>query len=158
MRGTRRLGDRPGVEHQRRWQIRVRENSYRDWWLLAITLIALLGIWLNHGTLTAQVKGRHFAVGAICATLSSISEAGRQVIVSGAEAPDTPFMRFLEAHGYPSRAERQRHAQAAARLYVQRISTSVQQEVGGKAAHLVRPDGGIDCAELQKLSNAVVNR
>jgi hypothetical protein len=131
-------------------------HVYRDVWLVIITGLALLGIWLNHNAVQGQIAGRHFAVGFTCAVQSAIAEGGRDVILGQTSRPVTRFERELEKLGYPPRAQRHKAAEQAAREYVQHISARVKAQVGANARNLIRPDGTIDCTRLQELANTIV--
>lgn len=134
--------------------IKMRENWYRDVWLVIITGLSLLAIWLNSQTLDQQAKGRHFAVGVTCSAISAISQAGQQVLSPPVpKGPKSRFERALERLGYPPPNRRRIQSELLARLYVEHISEAIQRQVGGRGAHLVRPNGTLDCRQLQRLAN-----
>src|SRR5207245_6637529 len=66
-----------------------------------------------------------------CAVVGAVSQAGRAVISGPMATRETPFTRFLEAHGYPSLKVREARAKQAALAYVQDVSNRVDTAVGG---------------------------
>lgn len=160
----RRIGDVLGFLNHLTGHSRVAVQVH-NFWLLAITVVVLVAVTSadnasrqarrvarqNEQVLRDQIRGRHFAVGATCAGVSAISEAGRSIIVSSATAPETAFTRHLEELGYPPLAVRLQQAREAGRKYVQNISRAIRRVVG-PGVKLVRPDGTLNCAELQVLA------
>lgn len=160
----RRVGDLLGLLERMTGQTRM-GAQLRNLWLLAISVTVLIAVTnadsasqqarnvarQNERVLREQIRGRHFAVGATCAGVSAISEAGRSIIVSSATAPETAFTRHLEELGYPPLAVRLQQAREAGRKYVQNISRAIRRVVG-PGVKLVRPDGTLNCAELQVLA------
>lgn len=160
----RRVGDLLGLLERMTGQTRM-GAQLRNLWLLAISVTVLIAVTnadsasqqarnvarQNERVLREQIRGRHFAVGATCAGVSAISEAGRSIIIGSATAPESTFTRNLEALGYPPRAVRLQQATEAGRKYVQSISTAIRRVVG-PGANLVRPDGTLNCDRLQVLA------
>lgn len=123
-------------------------RTYRDFWLLLISGLVALALANAQDALDRQQEGRKVALTVSCAVLSSVSEAGRQVIVRGSEQPDSPFMRFLEQHGYPRLAAREKAGQMAAEAYVAGISARIERSVGHRGDGLVNRDGTVNCVRL----------
>jgi hypothetical protein len=136
--------------------------------MLMITLIAFFAVkasldaahHADRAAAEAQVavsqvqQGRHIGQGITCAVLSAVGQEGQQVIAGSASGLGSgPFTRFLEAHGYPPLSVREKAARIAGEQYVRGISRRVHAQVGSKGDGLIRADGTIDCARLERLSN-----
>lgn len=136
---------------------------FRNLWLLLITVVVLLAIGAQEGALRSQARGRRFVIAVNCATISAVAEAGRDVIASPANQPETPFDRALEGIGYPPRPQRVQQAKLLSTLYVQHIVSLVARHLAslGEVKHphalavrLVQSDGTINCGLLQSLGRA----
>jgi hypothetical protein len=125
-------------------------------------------------TLARQQEGRKVAIEVLCGFASAVSDAGRKTIAGSVALPGRTkrdadrivldkhgrvigvvsgrFARFLEAHGYPLAPQRFTGSRRAAEAYTRNLSTAVAAET--HATGLVRPDGTLDCARLQKVSHA----
>lgn len=92
-------------------------------------------------------SGRKIGSAINCATTSAIIDAGRETIRSGAYVRPAEFALALENLGLPPFTTRAQYARAAARGYARKISIAV-----GKTGvrGVVREDGTLDCAALQK--------
>jgi hypothetical protein len=125
----------------------LRENWYRDVWLVIISSAVL---WASVSTYQNQVNqrvGRRVAVGATCAALSGVIEAGRATISSGVIIKPQRFERNLEKLGLPPIRIRKHSAEDAAFAYGRAIAIRVAQATHNKS--LVRSDGTLDCHLLQ---------
>jgi hypothetical protein len=117
----------------------------------------------NAETLQRQQEGRKVAIDAGRKTIAGsvalpgqtkrdadrivLDKHGRVIgVVSGR------FARFLEAHGYPLAPQRLTGSKRAAEAYTRNLSNAVAEETHVKG--LVKPDGTLDCARLQKVSRA----
>lgn len=96
--------------------------------------------------ITAIQDQRRDATKVTCAALGAVIDAGRNVI-SGNSTRETPFMHFLERHGYPPPRIRRAQANAQAAGYAETIITRVEHAIGRRrAVRIITPDGSIDCA------------
>lgn len=102
---------------------------------------------------TLQKEGRRLALGVNCAALSAIAEAGRETIMAATPLPPG-VEQLLEAHGFPTPAERRAAAKIAADNYVHRISATVESQVGRRGDGLVNANGTLNCARLQVVARA----
>jgi hypothetical protein len=134
----------------------------------------------NRSTLTEQQQiaefqqeGRKVAIEVLCGFGSAVSEAGRKTIAGSIALPGRTrrdadrvvldkrgrvigvvsgrFARFLESHGYPVAPQRVSGSKRAADEYARAVSNAVARQTGAKG--LVKPDGTLDCARLQKVSH-----
>jgi hypothetical protein len=125
-------------------------------------------------TLARQQEGRKVAIEVLCGFASAVSDAGRKTIAGSVAFPGHTkrdadrivldkhgriiglvsgrFGRFLEAHGYPLAPQRLTGSRRAAEAYTRNLSIAVAEETRVKG--LVRADGTLDCARLQKVSHA----
>jgi hypothetical protein len=128
----------------------------------------------NAETLQRQQEGRKVAIEVLCGFASAVSDAGRKTIAGSVALPGQTkrdadrivldkhgrvigvvsgrFARFLEAHGYPLAPQRLTGSKRAAEAYTRNLSNAVAEETHVKG--LVKPDGTLDCARLQKVSRA----
>jgi hypothetical protein len=113
-----------------------------------------LGVWGGVSLLNQIQSGRRAGTSVVCAALSAVSQAGRDVITAGSKGPDTPFIRKLERLGYPTQKQRQAAAETAANSYVAGIAMRVEESTGGRGVNLVKSDGTIDCQAFMRLANA----
>lgn len=141
--------------------INVRENWYRDVWLLIITATVVYLAFLSVGysqqaaNTARQIQaGRSAGVATTCAVLSAVAEAGREVIAGPSKLPPTREEQALERLGFPPFRIRHQEAEKAADAYVASLSRHVVSQVGARGQSLVRPGGRIDCGEFLKLANA----
>lgn len=102
-------------------------------------------------------EGRATSLSVVCGAISAISQQGRLVLISS-QLQESPLTRFLEQHGYPSLRARRQKAREEGQAYVAGISQRVNQALkrSGRAPvkGLVRPDGTIDCAVFQSISDS----
>lgn len=138
------------AEDKSRHHIRVRENWYRDVWLLIITGLTTWSVLTTMSTVNDVQEGRRAAVGVTCAATSAVIDAGRAAITGGAQGVSGEFARNLEALGYPPKHVRERQAKQAARAYSRAISHRVEKATG--VAGIVKPNGTLDCERLAELS------
>lgn len=152
----RRAGDRPW---KARLRIFVRENAYRDVWLLIITAAVFFSIL----SLSAAVddledtnqrvrEGRSFTVNVTCASISAVIDAGRATITGQNGTVSGEFARNLERLGYPPKNVRKRQQRIAARKYAEFIARRVEEATGAKG--VVRRNGTLNCGRLLKLGRA----
>lgn len=145
-----------GVVERRR--LRLRENWYRDLWLLLLTIV-LVGLSLNASgdagealsKAERQQEGRAVAVDVVCGGLSAVIESGRAAFTAGGQLPPR-LTDFLERHGYPPAAVREAAARKAAVDYAEGIAKAVERESG--LSGLVRRDGSLNCQALRKAAAA----
>lgn len=132
----------------------LRENWYRDVWLIIISVVVL---WSSISTYQNgqdtyrnqqdQRTGRRVAVGATCAAVSGVIEAGRATIASGVIIKPKLFERNLERLGLPPVDVRRDSAEDAAVAYSRAIAIRVAQATHNSS--LVRKNGTLDCRRLQ---------
>lgn len=130
----------------------LRENWYRDVWLLLVSAFVVVAVLNSRDAVERQKEGRRVAVQAICGATSAVIEAGRATITGGATGVGGEFERNLRALGYPPRKVRQRQAMQAAEAYARTIAEGVRQAAGVNARGLVRRDGTLDCQRLQQVA------
>jgi hypothetical protein len=131
--------DKPG------WRRLVRENAYRDVWLLLVSGLMVWALLDIRGVVNDQREGRRYAVNVVCGATSAVIDAGRATITGGGVGPPE-FVRNLERLGYPPRRVREAQAQKAAAQYADLIARRVEKVAG--ATDVVRRDGTLDCALL----------
>lgn len=134
-----------------RWKINSRENWYRDVLLVVVCGLVVLSLNASGDALDRVQQGRIAGTKVTCAIASAISEAGRQTI-EAQPFGESPFIRFLERHGYPPASVRERQSQAAAAAYVSGISQRVERQIGHKSDGLINRDGTINCARLAAIA------
>lgn len=157
-RKTDRLAAQAAVEHHERTSlIRLRENFYRDIWLLVLTVVlVIMAVGASNDAGKAltktqrQQEGRAVAVNVVCGSTSAIIEAGRATITGGGGV-SPQLARNLERLGFPPKRVRDVAAKRAARLYAKSIADAVERESGVRG--LVRPDGSLDCFRLRRVTN-----
>jgi hypothetical protein len=142
----------------------VRENAYRDVWLLAITVIVLLGFKAIEGQNDEIQEGRKATAGITCAVSAAVVKGGKLTIVTSAEAPLPPKLEaFLRKYGYPSKAERQASAKATGDAYAQFINGEIIAAAGAQASKVLEPArfkngrpnpraGELNCKRLRALA------
>lgn len=131
----------------------LRENWYRDVWLLLLSIVLVLMVLGLQTKVDRQREGRAIAINVMCGGISAVIEAGRATITGSSRSFSPEFERNLERLGYPPRKQRTQAANAAAKAYAAAIAKSVQEESGVK--DLVRKDGSLDCARLRKVTHVV---
>lgn len=146
--------------HRRRqtdrgWRILVRENAYRDVWLIAITVLCLVAIDRTDSKVERQREGRATANAIVCGAVSAVIDAGQATITgSSAGGGSEEFLRNLEKLGYPPENVRKAQAEKAARAYARSIAERVEKQAGAEGEGIVRPDGSIDCKKLARVTAA----
>lgn len=129
----------------------VRENWYRDVWLILITG-ALFWSQIGLSDVVERQRESRRAVDRItCAATSAVIDAGRATITGGAESLDPEFARNLEALGYPPLKVRKEQAEQAAHAYAEAIARRVEEATG--ATGIVNPNGTLDCRALVGLTS-----
>lgn len=132
-------------------------------WLVVVVALVLAGgafAYTQYRTshVLDQLRQSRLATNATrCAITSAIAAAGKDVI-SPPVPPDTPFTKFLEAHGYPDRATRERQSAAAGRAYIRDVSREIEERLGKRGDRLINRDGTINCTVLGQLSGVPQNR
>lgn len=142
------MGDR----QHRGWRRLLRENWYRDVWLLLVSLVLLLMVHGVQSRVERQREGRAIAINVMCGGISSVIEAGRATI-TGSSTLSPEFERNLERLGYPPERQRKAAARAAAKGYAASIAAAVQQESGVRG--LVRKDGSLNCERLRQVTHVI---
>lgn len=165
---------------RRRAEDRRGARLYRAWREFVLYVAAGLAIYAAIAAADAvsqASRGRAVALGVTCAAQSAVIDAGRAIITGGTgserqaeqavAAARTPaqrraaeaaleraraFGRGLERLGYPSRAQREANAKAAAAAYGRTIASKIERESGVKG--ITRPDGTLDCDALKRASGA----
>jgi hypothetical protein len=122
-----------------------------DFLALLATGLAVWAVHDSQNTLDQVQEGRRTSLSVTCGAVSALSEAGRQTITAAQSFPPK-FEAFLEAHGFPTSAERKAQAQLAANAYVQAISNGVQAQVGPIGQSIVNRDGTLNCKRLRQLA------
>lgn len=141
----------------------IRENAYRDAWLLAITVFVLLGFKALDDQNTEIQQGRKATTGITCAVSAAVVKGGKLTIVSSAEAPLPHRLEvFLRAHGYPPLAQRKAQAQQAGEAYSQFINAEIIAASGVHAKQVLEPSrlhgkpnpraGELNCKRLRALA------
>lgn len=125
----------------------------RDLCTLALIVMVVLTLTGQDSTLDRQREGRKLAIEAICGVQRAVISAGQAQLRSGANIQPPRFERNLEQLGYPSKAQRQKAAEAAARGYARSIAEAVQRESGVKGLVDERT-GSLHCTRLVKASGA----
>lgn len=141
---TRRRGDRHW------WMTLVRENWYRDLWLLLISATVVLELVRIGGLVDDVQDGRRVGTSVTCAGLTATIDAGRDQISSAARIRPRELELNLMKLGLPKKEARARAADAAADAYARSISQAVAREAGAESARqIVRTDGSLDCDALK---------
>jgi hypothetical protein len=130
----------------------LRENWYRDVWLVLVTALVLWATVVSHNTQTQQREGRKVSLTATCAAISGVIEAGRATILGGVIIRPKEFERTLTKMGLPSFPVRKRSADAAAAAYGHAIAMRVEQATHRKG--LARKDGTLDCDAIRQVGRA----
>lgn len=143
----------------------LRENWYRDVWLLLISAVVLLSL-LSLGNATTQIQqGRRATAGITCAVSASVVKAGRLTIVTSAEAPLPPKLEaLLRRYDYPPLSVRRAKAQRSADAYTRSINEEIVRAAGVQAKKVIapaklpngepNPDAGtLNCAKLRELAH-----
>jgi hypothetical protein len=142
----------------------LRENWYRDVWLLAITAFCVFLALRIEGSVNQIQEGRRDSAGISCAVSSATVQAGKLVIVQSSEQPLPPKLeRFLEEHGLPPLQDRKVAAQGTAAAYTQLINRAIVRYAGVQAKSVLEPDklpdgalnpnaGLLNCERLRRLA------
>lgn len=133
------------------WRIVVRENWYRDLWLIIITGVVLIALSRSQDAVNRQAEGRRVAGAVTCSAISAVIDAGRATIQSGGKIDPREFERNLEKLGLPPRDVRMERSRTAAESYARLIAQRVVEE--SKVPGLVREDGTLDCRKLRVIAN-----
>lgn len=139
----RRSEDRP--PKHRRIAI-LRENWYRDVWLIIISGLVLLALARASDEREAQLEGRRTAVEAVCGATSAVVQAGQATITGGGAGIPEELSRFLERHGYPPKSVREEQAKLAAEAYAKNVSKQIEKNSG--LTGIVRENGTLDCEKM----------
>lgn len=127
----------------------LRENWYRDVWLVFVTVLVLWATLISHNAQTEQREGRKVSLTATCAAISGVIEAGRTSIRGGVVIRPRAFERNLIKIGLPPFHVRVRAAEAAANAYGRAIAIRVEQATHRKG--LARSDGTLNCARIRQV-------
>lgn len=141
---------------KRWWRAVIRDNWYRDVWLLVVTLGVYVALNGSESDLQRQREGRAVAIEVTCTFSNAVARAGQATITGGVTIKPREFERALERMGLPPRKQRETNARNAARAYAAAISASVEQETGIKG--LVAGDGTIRCDRLKAVAAATPTR
>jgi hypothetical protein len=133
------------TEDKRRHAI-LRENWYRDVWLVIITVIVFLALIAANGERQRNIEGRRIAVESICGATSAVITAGRAVIGGSGAGLAPELERFLRKHGYPPKPVRQAEAKKAAEAYAESIARGIESNSG--VTGLVRKNGTLNCRKM----------
>lgn len=143
---------RAGRRRGDKWGPILRENWYRDIWLLGVSAFVVIAVLNSQDAVDQQKEGRKVAVAAICGATSAVIEAGRATITGGAAGISGEFERNLRELGYPPRKIRQEQAEQAAQMYARTIAEGVRASAGKQSRGLVRKDGTLNCQRLQQVA------
>jgi hypothetical protein len=99
-------------------------------------------------------SGRRVSLGATCAALNAVIEAGRGVIINAANSPETLFTRRLEKLGYPPPRVRTAQAKVASASYAASIVDAVQAQLGSTYRLINQRTGTINCDRLERIGHA----
>lgn len=136
------------------WRLFIRDNAYRDVWLVLTTGIVAVALINSSEAINQQKEGRRAGLDVTCALGSGVIEAGRATISSGAASNKDPhmrrFLKELEKLGYPPRRVRERQAKLAAEAYARQIARVVERASGVKG--IVRQNGKLDCEKLRVIT------
>lgn len=135
------------------WRRLIRENWYRDVWLLIISACVA---WAAYSTvqLAGDVNdGRRQGIGITCGATNAVIHAGRATIGASSRFPPQ-LERNLRELGFPPRQQRERAAEGAAQRYARSIASGVVRNAGRDARDVVRRDGSLDCDRLAAVANA----
>lgn len=114
---------------------------------LAIALTLALGVLGTNGKVESQREGRRVAVDVLCGGLSAVAEAGRATITGSTDSLSPELTAFLERHGYPPLAVREREAEAGGKAYAKLIADAVAKRA--KRTDLVdAKTGALKCERL----------
>lgn len=138
----------PQGNPRRRFTRILRENWYRDVWLLIITVLVLLAVSKTYGNVGDIQDGRRVGTNVTCSATSAIIDAGRDTIRNAATITPTEFEKNLVALGLPRRKARTEAANQAAKKYGESIASAVALQTG--RSDIVLSDGSLDCAALQR--------
>lgn len=130
----------------------VRENWYRDVWLLGVTILVLFAVGKTFGVVNDVQEGRRVGTNVTCSATSAIIDAGRDTLKNSATIRPTKFEENLVKLGLPRVKARKAAADEAAKRYGQSIATAVAQQTGRD--DIVRADGSLDCKALQRAVKA----
>jgi hypothetical protein len=128
----------------------VRENAYRDVWLIIITGLVLWSQIGQHDLALEQREGRKQAVDVTCAAVTAVIDAGRSTITGGTQPGSAEFVANLERLGYPPKPVREAQAEKAADAYARFISGKVESLTGARG--VVNPDGSLNCEKFRELA------
>lgn len=138
-------------KHDRK--IKMRENWYRDLWLFAITILVVVALGSIHEQTDEIQQGRRNTSGISCAVSAAVVKAGRLIIVSSSEQGLPPRLEmFLEEHGLPSKAVREKAARGAANSYTAGINAEIVKVSGVDAKRVLNQDGTLNCDKLRELA------
>lgn len=126
----------------------LRDNWYRDVWLLMVTVLVVLAVTKTYSNVDDIQDGRRIGTNVTCSATSAIIDAGRDTLRNAATITPTKFERNLVALGLPRKKARTEAANQAAKKYGESIASAVAVQTGRN--DIVRPDGSLDCAALQR--------
>jgi hypothetical protein len=129
----------------------LRDNWYRDVWLLLITVLVLLAVGRTYGLVNDIQEGRRVGTNVTCSATSAIIDAGRDTLKNSATIKPTEFEQNLVNLGLPRKEARTKAADEAAKRYGQSIASAVAKQTGRD--DIVRPDGSLDCAALKRAAS-----
>jgi hypothetical protein len=143
---------------------RLRDNWYRDVWLLVITLFVVVLALKILSVVNEIQEGRRDSAGISCAVSSATVTAGKLVIVQSSEQPLPPKLeQFLEEHGLPPLKDRQLAARGTADEYTKLINAAIVKYAGVRGTSVLEPDklpngqpnpaaGLLNCDKLRALA------
>lgn len=146
-----------------RRHLHPRANWYRDAWLVAITVMVLLGLKALSDQTNEIQEGRKATAGITCAVSAAVVNAGRLVIVQSSEQPLPPRLEsFLEHYGFPPKGAREQQATLSAQSYTNNINREVVRAAGVDASSVLEPAtkngkpnpaaGSLNCERLRLLA------
>lgn len=131
----------------------LRENWYRDLWLFLVTVLVVVALSSIHAQTNEIQAGRRNTSGISCAVSAAVVKAGRVIIVSSSEQGLPPRLEmFLEEHGLPPKAVRDKAAQQSAKSYTAGINAEIVKVSGVDAQKVLNPDGTLNCNKLRELA------
>jgi hypothetical protein len=150
---TENLPRRRRVDHG--WRRLIRENWYRDVWLLIISACVAWAAWSTVNLADDVNTGRRQGIGITCGATNAVIDAGRAAIGTPTNFPPA-LERNLRQLGFPPREQREQASRRAAEQYARSIATGVVRNAKDprKARDVVRPDGSLDCDRLAAVANA----
>lgn len=144
----------------------IRENAYRDLWLLAVSIMVLFGFKALSDKTAEIQEGRKTGTTITCVITSSILRGSHNFIVASSSAPlPGKIEARLVKEGYPRKAEREQEGVRSADSYTTAVANAVVAAAGNEARGLIAETspakgkhgpaaGTLNCARLKTLTKA----